>query len=289
MRTVLVFFFFLFCLILSSPSLKAQTESTSLAILYQDSQSETLSSNLTKTLSQNGFNLQDINLTKTITKNLKFPNEMNLSTKEARNLGQALGVDTFLVLKSKIVERADVGATLYGEGFLALAFVNSKSGKLILFDFIEIKQPTLDLAKEEIAKELINKIPSYKKNVLTALEAEFDIPKVDPQDAEAIEIPIEGSKLAEKFDLPEFTSRKPPLYTEMARKMGVSAIVELEIVLRKDGNIGNIEVIHWAGFGLEESAIMAAKELKFEPALLEDTPISCRALIRYNFNLKNQR
>lgn len=291
MKFLFYFLFFLLCITHFSPSSKAQTaeEKTSLAIIFEDTESESIFPKLAKILSQNNFSLQEESLTKTVRKNLKFPNQLNLSTKEARNLGQALGVDVFLILKSKIVERAEVGAILYGEGSLAVAFVSSKSGKLILFDFVETRQTNLTLASENLAKELINKIPSYTKEVSKTLAEQLNPPSLDPQDFEAIDIPSEGSQLAKNFDLPEFTSRKQPSYTENARKMGISAVVELEVVLRKDGKVGNIEVIHWAGFGLDESAIAAVKELKFEPALLDGQAISCRALIRYNFNLKNQR
>jgi TonB family protein len=68
----------------------------------------------------------------------------------------------------------------------------------------------------------------------------------------------------------------------------VSAIVELEVVLRKDGTIGNIEITHWGGFGLDESAIEAVKGLKFMPATLDNQLVSCRAVLRYNFNYKTQ-
>lgn len=266
-----------------------QKENISFAILTEDAESEFLSSKVAKIFSENGFALQQETLTKTVIKTLDFPNKINLSRKEARNLGQALGVETFLVIKSKLLERAEVGASLYGEGYLALFFVNSKNGNLLLFDFIEAKEPTLELTKETLVKELKNKIPSYTKQVSKILDDQLNPVQLDQQDIEAIEIPSENSNLAKDFAFPEFTSRKQPTYTENARKMAVSAIVELEIVLRKDGKVGNIEVTRWAGFGLDESAIAAAKELKFKPALLEKNPINCRALIRYNFNVKIQR
>jgi TonB family protein len=281
-------FLFLLCFPLSIFA-TPQKENTSFAILTEDSESEIFSYKIAKTFSENGFTLQQEALTKAVIKTLDFPNKTNLSTKEARNLGQALGVETFLVIKSKLLERAEVGASLYGEGYLALNFVNSKNGNLILFDFIEAKETTLDLTKEALIKELKSKIPNYTKQVSKILDDQLNPVQLDQQDIEAIELPSENSSLAKDFDLPEFTSRKQPVYTENARKMAVSAIVELEIVLRKDGKVGNIEVTRWAGFGLDESAIAAAKELKFKPALLEKNPINCRALIRYNFNVKIQR
>lgn len=286
-----VFLFFLFFLGFNISPALAQTikpENLTLALIFEDTESQYLSPNLIKALEKEGFSIQEKSLTETISKNLKFPNQMNLTLNEARNFGQALGVDAFLIVRTILAERADVGASLYGDCYLAIAFVSTKSGKLSLFDFIEIKQPSTKEAFETATKKLISQIPSYTTQFLSSLNNQLLPPKLDSIDIEALEIPVEGSELSERFKLPKFSSRKQPIYTENARKMMVSAIVELEVVLRKDGTVGNIEITHWAGFGLDESAIAAAKELKFSPATLDERAVSCRAVLRYNFNYKTQ-
>jgi len=268
-----------------APKTLAQTtEKLTLAVLFEDEESLKFSATLNKNLSDLNFQVQEKSLTETISKNLASSNHINLSCQDARNLGQALGAEVFLVVKSKLVERAEVGATLYGEAYLALAFVSSRSGQLILFDFIETKEPTLIQATQTANKQLAENLPAYSKEISAFLANELKPPSLDPMDLEAIEIPAVGSPLNERFDQPEFLKRSQPIYSEKARKMAISASVELEIVLRKDSTIGNIKILHWAGFDLEQAAIIAIKQLEFEPALLDGEPVSCRAVIRYNFN-----
>lgn len=285
MRLAFLLISLVFPLFFLAPKALAQTaEKLTLAILFEDEESLKFSPTLNKNLSDLNFQPQEKHLTETISKNLLFANRMNLSCQDARNLGQALGTEVFLVVKSKLVERAEVGATLYGECYLALAFVSSRSGQLILFDFIETKESTLIQAAQIASKQLVENLPNYGKEISVFLANELKTPSLDPIDLEAIEIPDTSSPLNERFDQPEFLKRSQPIYSEQARKMAVSASVELEVVLRKDATIGNIKILHWAGFDLEKAAITAIKQLQFEPALLDGEPISCLAVIRYNFN-----
>lgn len=285
MRLAFLLISLVFLLFFLAPKALAQTaEKLTLAILFEEEESLKFSPTLNKNLSELNFQVQEKHLTETISKNLLSPNRINLSCQDARNLGQALGTEVFLVVKSKLVERAEVGATLYGECYLALAFVSSRSGQLILFDFIETKESTLIQAAQIANKQLAEYLPNYSKEISAFLANELKPPSFDPIDLEAIEIPDTNSPLNERFDQPEFLKRSQPIYSEKARKMAVSASVELEVVLRKDSTIGNIKILHWAGFDLEQAAIAAIKQLQFEPALLDGEPISCRAVIRYNFN-----
>jgi TonB family protein len=55
------------------------------------------------------------------------------------------------------------------------------------------------------------------------------------------------------------------------------------VVLRSSGEVGEAEITRWAGYGLEDSALRAIRQLKFNPASRNGQPISVRAMIRYNF------
>ena len=45
----------------------------------------------------------------------------------------------------------------------------------------------------------------------------------------------------------------------------------------------NIEVVKWAGFGLDEEGVSAVRQLRFEPATMNGKQISVTAMVRYNF------
>lgn len=56
------------------------------------------------------------------------------------------------------------------------------------------------------------------------------------------------------------------VYTEEARRRGLTGGVLLEIVVRRDGSVGNVSVIRALGAGLEERAIEAVRQWRFAPA-----------------------
>ena len=77
--------------------------------------------------------------------------------------------------------------------------------------------------------------------------------------------------------------RKPvPQYTEQARRNRTSAWVELRVVLKSSGEIGD-KVIRDAPDGLTEECIRVAREIKFEPALKDGHPVSMYIKVQYTF------
>ena len=50
-----------------------------------------------------------------------------------------------------------------------------------------------------------------------------------------------------------------------------------------DGEVGEIQVVRWAGFGLDESTVATVRQLHFFPAMKNGTAIPMRVLLRYNF------
>jgi TonB family protein len=74
-----------------------------------------------------------------------------------------------------------------------------------------------------------------------------------------------------------------PDYTAEAELADITATVEAMVVFGSSGELGRVEIIRWAGFGLDEAAERAIRQLKFKPATRDGDPISVRAMIRYNF------
>jgi len=91
------------------------------------------------------------------------------------------------------------------------------------------------------------------------------------------------------FRLAELTTRavilrKPePAYTERARRDGISGDVVLRVVLGADGKVGAVSVVKGLGGGLSESAIKAARAIKFTPATVNGEPVSQLVVVEYEF------
>lgn len=87
--------------------------------------------------------------------------------------------------------------------------------------------------------------------------------------------------------MPRALNYAPPAYPPDAEKQGLEGEVVLEIDVDRDGAVTRAVVKTGAGHGFDESALAAAKKLKFDPARRPDgTPFSARIQYRYTFALK---
>ncbi len=77
-----------------------------------------------------------------------------------------------------------------------------------------------------------------------------------------------------------------PDYTEEARRRGITGDVELEIVVRADGTVGNVKVIRGLGSGLDQRAIDAVRQWRFAPAKRFGTPVDVMVEIAVEFKLR---
>jgi protein TonB len=76
------------------------------------------------------------------------------------------------------------------------------------------------------------------------------------------------------------------VYTEEARRRGLTGDVLLEIVVRRDGSVGNVSVIRALGAGLEERAIEAVRQWRFAPARRLGVAIDVIVEVAVEFTLR---
>jgi TonB family protein len=83
--------------------------------------------------------------------------------------------------------------------------------------------------------------------------------------------------------LPRPYRRLRPEYPETAARAEAEATVDVAVNVGADGEVGEVEVVRWAGFGLDETTIATVRKLHFFPAMKNGTPVPMRVLLRYNF------
>ncbi len=76
------------------------------------------------------------------------------------------------------------------------------------------------------------------------------------------------------------------VYTEDARRRGLIGDVLLEIVIRRDGSVGDVSVIRGLGAGLEERAIEAVRRWRFAPARRHGTTVDVIVEVAVAFTLR---
>jgi TonB family protein len=75
-------------------------------------------------------------------------------------------------------------------------------------------------------------------------------------------------------------------YTEDARRRGIEGDVILEIVVRRDGSVGDIRVRERLGAGLEERAVQAVRQWRFAPAVRQGSPVDVMVEVAVGFKLR---
>jgi TonB family protein len=77
----------------------------------------------------------------------------------------------------------------------------------------------------------------------------------------------------------------PPEYSKEARKKKYQGTCILSLVVDADGRPRDIRVTRVLGLGLEEQAIKAVKQWKFEPALKDAHPVAVQINVEVSFRL----
>ncbi|GIU82705.1 MAG: energy transducer TonB [Acidobacteria bacterium] len=76
-----------------------------------------------------------------------------------------------------------------------------------------------------------------------------------------------------------------PNYTDEARKAGVQGVVRLKVTFLANGTIGSITPLNNLGYGLTEQAIIAARQIRFEPELKDGVPVTVVRTVEYTFTI----
>jgi TonB family protein len=76
-----------------------------------------------------------------------------------------------------------------------------------------------------------------------------------------------------------------PRYTDKAREANISGVIKLYLLFAANGKISHIIVLKGLGYGLDEQALIAARQIKFEPATENGKPVSVVKMVAYSFTI----
>jgi protein TonB len=75
-------------------------------------------------------------------------------------------------------------------------------------------------------------------------------------------------------------------YPEDARRRGITGDVVLEIVVRRDGSVGDVKIVQALGGGLSERAVQAVRQWRFTPARRLGAPVDVIVEVAVEFKLR---
>lgn len=140
---------------------------------------------------------------------------------------------------------------------------------------IPVPDPTPDDPEPIVTAEI--EVPESEE--LFDLDGVVGIPE-SPPDGRGGALALSGN-----IDPPVKIFSPQPLYTEEARRAGIQGIVILEAVVDEDGSVRNVKVLKGLPMGLDESAVEAVMNWKYEPAKMKGRPVPVYFTFTISFSL----
>ena len=88
------------------------------------------------------------------------------------------------------------------------------------------------------------------------------------------------------IDAPRLLHEVRADYTDEARRANVEGAVLLEIVVKRDGNVGDVRILDHLGSGLDQRAIQAVRQWRFAPARRFGSPVDVIVEVSVEFKLR---
>jgi outer membrane biosynthesis protein TonB len=206
---------------------------------------------------------------------------------EARDLGAAMGCDYYVTGNAETLRRSASNRPVYYESYAAIFLVSARSGSLLRW-----KRPAVEASTPEAGEKSLR--PNLSKltagewvieGVLQAMQNERNERARDLEVSGPVieEVPDEDSSAATGLRTPRPYRRLRPAYPESAARAEAEATVDALADIDERGEVGQVRIVRWGGFGLDEVTKDTIQHLHFYPAMRNGRPVPLRVLLRYNF------
>ena len=88
--------------------------------------------------------------------------------------------------------------------------------------------------------------------------------------------------------MPTIVTEVKPDYTPEAKKARIQGLVEMSVVVKDDGSVGEVKVTKSLDqkYGLDDQAVIAMKKWKFRPGTKEGKPVAVLVNVEMTFKLQ---
>ena len=254
---------------------------TSVAILSPDGSSlgQQLAEELAAGLNARGIKVTDPDMALAAYRSAAPDTPFNMTSDTAKRLGAVVGSDFVILIKPTLQRRNSSAKKNYFEAYAAMYVVSSRTGHLVDWRLWNAE----DRDESKAAKSLVNSTSAFGSVLADRMEAAAHGEVAPPQVKPMEEPPDADSPLAKNFKAPIPFRRIKPEYTAIAAFYEIAATVEIVVDLDEKGQVLRTEIVRWAGFGLDESAEKAVREMNWRPAERDGKFLPMRFLVRYNF------
>jgi TonB family protein len=290
----ILFIIFIVCALATNSTAQTGAQRVRLAVLdFGGSETgRSVASKLALLLSSNNdFSLIDRDESLVAARGAGYTGSLNMTLQEARDLGAAIGTDFFITGDAQTLRRSSSARPSYYEAYASIFIVSARTGRLVMWDRISFEEATSDEASKALLKELKESAARYAQTIRAAEELERnERAQLIERAGAASQTPVvedapddEAAAAREGLRLPQPYRRLRPAYPDSAARAEAEATVDVQIELDTEGEVSRVEVVRWAGFGLDEAAVNTVRQLHFRPAMRNGVPVPMRVLLRYNF------
>jgi TonB family protein len=142
------------------------------------------------------------------------------------------------------------------------------------------QEPPPEPSSERIA-ELVERAAALQEQLQSVLDELQSVLGDPDQPAGRSDEPV---RIGDGVPPPAKIHDVPPVYPPAAREAGVQGLVILEATIDPTGEVGNVEVLRSVP-ELEEAAIAAVEQWRYEPTLVDGAPVSVLMTVTINFLL----
>ena len=232
------------------------------------------------------FLVADADLTRSAAMGVGYAGSLNLSVNEARDLGAALASDFYLLGDAQVLRRSSFEKPVYYEAYCSVFLVSSRTGRLL-----EWQRPSFNSDQASKANELLlEHLPTLSQKILVAMRRASEDERIQRTVVPTSPVLLiaeapddEKAAAAQGLRLPRPYRRLRPEYPKTAALAEAEATVDVAVDIGADGEVGDVQVVRWAGFGLDEATVATVRQMHFFPAMKNGTAIPLRVLLRYNF------
>jgi TonB family protein len=103
--------------------------------------------------------------------------------------------------------------------------------------------------------------------------------------AEETGVPMQLYHVGGEVVPPRLIYAPDPVFSDEARSKRVSGVVVVSLIVDQQGRPQRLQVVRHLGAGLDEAALQAVQQYKFDPASLRGSPVAVEVNIEVNFKI----
>ena len=216
-----------------------------------------------------------------------YKGSVNLELQQARDLGAAIGCDFYFLRDAETVKRSPSTGASYFESFASVFLVSARTGRLVLWERPNVQRDS----PEESERALLAMLASEetRRRYIIAIRRALEEERTERASATEINASVievmsdENSETDKDVRAPRAYRRLKPPYPETAARAEAEATVDALVDIDARGEVGRVEIVRWAGYGLDQSVVDTVEQMHFFPAMRNGIATPVRVLLRYNF------